>query len=148
MWKDCQDLPASNSVNAARFYHLAYSSCSMKLHLVQTLQTSTPAPPLPVCLSGVHSNKFNLFYSICSSFSYQNSLCRLLQTSVSILPHNTEVKHKYKTKYNLLYYFNEDEKQSTVLNYSNQFLWFVLLFTSITFILAWHCPIAYFSIRC
>lgn len=55
-----------------------------------------------LCLSGVHSNKFNLFNSIGSSFSYQNSLCRLLQTSISILPQNTEVKHKHKTKYNLL----------------------------------------------
>jgi hypothetical protein len=100
-WKDCQVLPASNSVNAARFYHLAYSSCSMKLHLVQTLEISAHVPPLPVCLSGVHSNKFNLFYSIGSSFSYLNSLCRLLQTSISVLPQNTEVKHKYKTKYNL-----------------------------------------------
>ena len=101
MWKDCQVLPASNSVNAGRFYHLEYSSCSMKLQLVQTLRVRAPAPPLPVCLSGVHSDKFNLFYSIALSFSDQNSVCRLLQTSISVLPQNTKVKHKYKVKYNL-----------------------------------------------
>ena len=102
LWKDCQGLPASNSMNAGRFYHLAYSSCSMTLHLAQTLRMRATVPPLPVCLSGVHSDKFNLFYSTRSSFSDQNSLCRLLQTSISVLPQNTKVKHEYKTKYNLL----------------------------------------------
>lgn len=89
-------------MNAGRFYHLAYSSCSMTLHLAQTLRMRATVPPLPVCLSGVHSDKFNLFYSTRSSFSDQNSLCRLLQTSISVLPQNTKVKHEYKTKYNLL----------------------------------------------
>ena len=74
---------------------------TIHLHLVQTLRKSTAVPLLPVCLSGVHSDKFTLFYSIGSPFSDQNTLCRLLQTSISVFPQNTKVKHKYKTKYNL-----------------------------------------------
>jgi len=150
MCKDYQVLPASNSVNGGRFYHLSYSSCSIKLHLVQTLQISVPVPPLPACLSGVKRNKFNLFYSIGSSFSDQNSLCRLLQTSISVLSQNTEVKHKYKTKYNLplpslLFQRGWEIKYCFKLQQSISLV--RSAHTSITFILGWQCPVAYYSIR-